>query len=228
MRQSSLLHHDDRLIDIITDDYNILPLLSRFSIPLGVANETLRQACSRVGVDINSLLLILNYIRTGIIDNSLVDIVSPMKIVEFLKNSHDYFIGYKFPHIRKNLIAALDLQPSKVNPLILNFFDNFTKKVKEHFDYEEEHVFTYVAALAEGKSSDYSISIFRQHHEEVDGALIELKNIILRYYTTTVPNLMYDVLVDIYNCEEDLQSHADIENCLLIPIVDDIEKKAGK
>ena len=62
----------------------------------------------------------------------------------------------------------------------------------------------------------------------MDGALVELKNIILRYYTTTVPNLMYDVLVDIYNCEEDLQSHADIENCLLIPIVADIEKKAGK
>ena len=60
------------------------------------------------------------------------------------------------------------------------------------------------------------------------GALAELKNIILRYYRTTVPNLMYDVLVDIYNCEEDLISHSDIENNLLIPMVYDLEKKSGK
>ncbi|MDE6756020.1 MAG: hemerythrin domain-containing protein, partial [Muribaculaceae bacterium] len=64
--------------------------------------------------------------------------------------------------------------------------------------------------------------------EEVVGALAELKNIILRYYRTTVPNLMYDVLVDIYNCEEDLISHSDIENNLLIPMVYDLEKKSGK
>lgn len=56
----------------------------------------------------------------------------------------------------------------------------------------------------------------------------KLKNIILRYYRTTVPNLMYDVLVDIYNCEEDLATHSDIENNLLIPMVYDLEKKSGK
>ena len=39
---------------------------------------------------------------------------------------------------------------------------------------------------------------------------------------------MYDVLVDIYNCEEDLATHSDIENNLLIPMVYDLEKKSGK
>lgn len=39
---------------------------------------------------------------------------------------------------------------------------------------------------------------------------------------------MYDVLVDIYNCEEDLASHSDIENNLLIPMVSALEKKLRK
>lgn len=228
MMQPRQLRYDDVIIDIINDDYTILPLLSRFSIPLGVGNETLDDVCRRNAIDVKALLLVLNYIRTGIIDSSYINVVSPLEVVRFLKNSHDYFINYKFGHIRKNLIGALDLESNSTNGLILKFFDTFVKKVEEHFQYEERKVFPYVEALVNGMKSAYTIEIFERHHEEVGEALAELKNIILRYYRTTVPNLMYDVLVDIYNCEEDLATHSDIENNLLIPMVYDLEKKSGK
>lgn len=228
MMQPRQLRYDDVIIDIINDDYTILPLLCRFSIPLGVGNETLDGVCRRNAIDVKALLLVLNYIRTGIIDSSYINVVSPLEVVRFLKNSHDYFINYKFGHIRKNLIGALDLESNSTNGLILKFFDTFVKKVEEHFQYEERKVFPYVEALVNGMKSAYTIEIFERHHEEVGGALAELKNIILRYYRTTVSNLMYDVLVDIYNCEEDLATHSDIENNLLIPMVYDLEKKSGK
>lgn len=226
--QPRQLRYDDVIIDIINDDYTILPLLSRFSIPLGLGNETLNDVCRRNDIDLKALLLVLNYIRTGIIDSSYISVVSPLEVVRFLKNSHDYFINYKFGHIRKNLIAALDLETNPTNNLILKFFDSFVKKVEDHFGYEENTVFPYVESLVDGKKSAYTIEIFERHHEEVVDALAELKNIILRYYRTTAPNLMYDVLVDIYNCEEDLASHSDIENNLLIPMVYDLERKSKK
>lgn len=228
MMQPRQLRYDDVIIDIINDDYTILPLLSRFSIPLGLGNETLNDVCRRNDIDVKALLLVLNYIRTGIIDSSYISVVSPLEVVRFLKNSHDYFINYKFGHIRKNLIAALDLETNPTNNLILKFFDSFVKKVEDHFRYEENTVFPYVENLVDGKKSAYTIEIFERHHEEVVDALAELKNIILRYYRTTAPNLMYDVLVDIYNCEEDLASHSDIENNLLIPMVYDFERKSKK
>ncbi|MBP2691630.1 MAG: hemerythrin domain-containing protein [Muribaculaceae bacterium] len=228
MMQPRQLRYDDVIIDIINDDYTILPLLSRFSIPLGLGNETLNDVCRRNDIDVKALLLVLNYIRTGIIDSSYISVVSPLEVVRFLKNSHDYFINYKFGHIRKNLIAALDLETNPTNNLILKFFDSFVKKVEDHFRYEENTVFPYVESLVDGKKSAYTIEIFERHHEEVVDALAELKNIILRYYRTTAPNLMYDVLVDIYNCEEDLASHSDIENNLLIPMVYDLERKSKK
>lgn len=226
--QPRQLRYDDVIIDIINDDYTILPLLSRFSIPLGLGNETLNDVCRRNDIDVKALLLVLNYIRTGIIDSSYISVVSPLEVVRFLKNSHDYFINYKFGHIRKNLIAALDLETNPTNNLILKFFDSFVKKVEDHFRYEENTVFPYVENLVDGKKSAYTIEIFERHHEEVVDALAELKNIILRYYRTTAPNLMYDVLVDIYNCEEDLASHSDIENNLLIPMVYNLERKSKK
>lgn len=228
MLQPRQLRQDDAIIDIINDDYTILPLLSRFSIPLGFSSGTIADVCRHNAIDVKALLLVLNYIRTGIIDSSHIGKVSPSEVVKFLKNSHDYFINYKFTHIHKNLTGALELEPNVNNNLILNFFDNFVKKVEEHFQYEEETVFPYVEALVAGIKTSYSIETFERHHEEVGEALTDLKNIILRYYRTTVPNLMYDVLVDIYDCEEDLASHSDIENNLLIPMVYELEKKSGK
>lgn len=225
MKHLRQLRLSDTITGIIADDYNILPLLSRFNVPLGVANETLAEVCAHNNIDANALVLILNYVRTGVIDNKLIDKVAPSAVVAFLKNSHDYFITYKFVHIRQNLIAALQLEPeNKSNDLILKFYDQFVDKVRDHFSYEEKKVFPYVRDLETGRRSRYSISIFERHHEEVEGALADLKNIILRYYRTTAPNLMYDVLVDIYNCEEDLASHSDVENNLLIPLVADLEK----
>ena len=86
-------------------------------------------------------------------------------------------------------------------------------------------MFPYIEALTSGQSSEYNIDIFRRQHDEVGDRLAELKNIILRYYTTSMPYRMYDALVDIFNCEEDLESHADIENHILIPLIASMEQR---
>ncbi len=95
--------------------------------------------------------------------------------------------------------------------------------MKKHFKYEETKVFPHIKALMAGEKSNYSIHTFQRNHDEVGEKLSELKNIILRFYTTSMPNRMYDVLVDIYNAEEDLDTHKDIENHILIPLVTMIE-----
>lgn len=225
MKSPREFRQSDTLIDMIEDDYNIIPYLSRFSIPLGVSSETIAEVCQKEGVDVDALLLILNFIRIGVINRKAVNNVSPIAVVDFLKNSHDYYLIYKFPHIRKNLTEALETEYSDINPSIIRFFDGFVEKVEIHFQYEEETVFPYVRSLVSGKETGYAISTFKKHHDEVVGALSELKSIILRYYRTSVPNRMYDVLVDLYNCEEDLESHNNIENSLLIPMVEIIEKR---
>ena len=55
-----------------------------------------------------------------------------------------------------------------------------------------------------------------------------MKNIILRYYDTSRPYRMYDVLVDICNVEEDLECHNIIENNILVPLVHEAEKRRHK
>lgn len=215
----------DSLLELVSENYNIIPVLSRFSIPLGFGNRSIGKVCKSQGIDCELFLTIINFILTGSLEYSRIGMISPLSLVDFLKRSHEYFIDYKFPHIRANLVAALDEHHSDVNPSIIAFYDNFVDNVLAHFRYEEDNLFPYIRGLVNGEvSDDYNISVFRRQHVEVSESLNELKNIILQFYNTDVPNRMYDVLVDIYNCEEDLDTHADIENHVLIPLITQLEK----
>lgn len=214
----------DSIVELIEYDYTLLPFLSRFSLPLGFGNKTIASVCKEAGIDVNVFLLIINFIVSGQPDNDALSTLNPLAIVDFLKNSHDYFISYKFPHIRQNLTNALDQSHDDINPAIIGFYDDFVDKATKHFRYEERNLFPYVKALMDGHPSRYNIKIFCRQHDEVADSLSELKNIILKFYTTSVPNKMYDVLVDIYNCQEDMDSHSDIENYILVPKVEAIEQ----
>lgn len=215
----------DTVVDLIESDYNIVPLLSRFSIPLGFGDKSIAEVCGEAGIDPDIFLFIVNFTLTGHL--SLPDESYAPGIVDFLLNSHSYILTYKLPHIRANLLAALDAHHSDINPAIVQFFDDYVEHVRKHFAYEERNVFPYVRDLAAGRpiTTTYTIERFRIHHDRIAEKLSELKNIILRYYTTSVPNLMYDVLVDLFTAEKDLKSHNDIENLILIPLTQRMESR---
>ncbi|MBD5254551.1 MAG: hemerythrin domain-containing protein [Barnesiella sp.] len=214
----------DSMVKLINEEYNILPILSRFSIPLGFGSKTIGEVCDEACINTDTFLLIVNFTLSGTIPPHINNKSNALGIIEFLHNSHDYFLGYKFPHIRNNLLSAVDESHSEINPAIIHFFDEYVRQVKQHFDYEEQNVWPYIKSLVDGTpSTDYNIAVFKSHHDEIGEKLSDLKNIILRYYTTTKPNLMYDVLVDIYNCEADLNSHNEIENEILIPMISELE-----
>lgn len=215
----------DTMVSLVERDFNIIPILSRFSIPLGFGNMTIGEVCSQSSIDTDTFLLIVNFILSGKLPSVSPTVKAAIGIVDFLHNSHNYFLQYKFPHIRANLLNALDATHDDINPAIISFFDQYVEQVRRHFDYEETNVWPYIHSLGNQASGGrYNIETFRKHHDEVGEKLSDLKNIILRYYSTSKPNRMYDVLVDIFTCEEDLNSHTDIENHILIPMISAIEQ----
>jgi regulator of cell morphogenesis and NO signaling len=219
MKIAKNFNGSETVIELIAYDYNILPILSRLNIPLGFQNKRIDTVCKENGLDTEAFLFIVNFILNGKVDADKLPNIPPLTIVDFLHNSHEYFLKYKFPHIRQNLMSALEDSHNDINPAIIAFFDSYLEEVKKHFAYEEKKVFPYIHALVNGEPTTYNISVFKRHHDEVSEKLAELKNIILRFYTTSQPNKMYDVLVDLYNAEDDLESHSEIENHILIPLI---------
>lgn len=112
--------------------------------------------------------------------------------------------------------------------LILKFFDEYIGDVRRHMQYENKHVFTYVRSLLGGtRPQGFEIARFEKSHLGVDKKLQELKNIIIKYYTSpTTPEHLNMVLFDIFECEADLRTHCRLEDDLFVPAVKILELSA--
>ena len=218
----------DRMIDLISDNYSLLQVMSRFGLSLGFGDKTVQEVCEQNGVDHRTFLAVVNFITEGFprINNDS-DEISISALIDYLKQAHIYFLDFSLPSIRKKLINAIDCSQDKVAFLILKLFDDYSKEVRMHMDYEERTVFKYVDALLCGKApSNYQISTFSRHHDQVAQKITELKNIIIRYCPPkTNVNLLNDALFDIYACEDGLDSHCKVEDYIFVPAILKLERR---
>lgn len=218
----------DKMIDLIGDNYSLLQVMSRFGLSLGFGDKTVKEVCEMNGVDCKTFLVVVNFMTEGFsrLDGSDSGISIPA-LIDYLRQAHIYFLDFCLPAIRRKLIEAIDCSQDEVAFLILKFFDEYTREVRKHMDYEEKTVFKYVDALLQNNApKGYQISTFSKHHDQVGEKLTELKNIIIKYCPAKANvNLLNAVLFDIYACEEGLNSHCKVEDYIFVPTILNLERR---
>lgn len=224
----------DRMGDIICDDYRILQVISRFGLTLGFGDHTVSETCAAAGVDAPTFLAVVNFIRAnGRVSNlsALVEAVSLSSLMDYLHRSHDYFVKFRLPGIRRKLIEAIDCSvKNQIAFLILKFYDEFAAEVGRHMEYEDKYIHTYVNDLMKGMRTYPEVNIRKlshQHHDnhlQIEKSLSELKSIIIKYYPgDSRAQLLNDVLMDLFMTEEDLFSHCHLEDTLFLEAVAELE-----
>ncbi len=74
---------------------------------------------------------------------------------------------------------------------------------------------------------EYSITLYEKEHDDVEEKLNDLKNIIIKYLPTVKDQKnRFLLLKELSALENDLADHARIEDLILIPKVEILEKKA--
>lgn len=220
----------DRMSDLISDNYRILLVMSRFGIGLGFEEKSIGEVCRENNVDTKTFLAVTNMLLDEQTAPDYIDDVSIESLLEYLHNSHDYFLQFRLPGIREKLVEVVG-QKNNLAKAIVNYFDEYVAEVNRHMTYEETTVFPYVRALLKGeKQADYSIGVFQKQHDQVESRLSEFKNIIIKYYPAKSTNRLNSVLFDIFNCEHDLASHNAVEDFLFVPAIVQLEnrRESGK
>lgn len=218
---------------VITRNYTLLQVMSRFGLSLGFGDKTVAEVCEDSGVETQTFLDVVNFLADeGLeVSSGMIRTLHIPTLMTYLKNAHSYFLDFKFPNIRRKLIESIDCSKNnEIAFLILKFFDAYIEGVRVHMNYENERVFPYVEALLENKmQKNFNIHVFASHHDDIDEKLKELKNIIITYYPTKADNnTFYSVLFGIFTTEKDLAQHNAIENKLFIPAVSQLEHEVSK
>lgn len=227
MKNHKIYEPDDKLISIIKDNYNTLQSLGSFGINLGFGDKTVKEVCESQGVDTYTFLAVINFTINGYHNFEDTVRLSIPTLMQYLKASHVYYLDFELPYIRRALVDALD-ENDNLARLILKLFDEYAHSIRKHMQYEEKTVFPYVEELAKGNASpNYDIETFSKHHTQIDQKLSELKNIIIKYLPSDGlrNNQLTAALYEIYNCEQWLKEHADVEDEIFIPVIRSLERK---
>lgn len=230
MKNQKMYEADDKLISIIRDNYNILQSLGSFGINLGFGDKTVNEVCESQGVDTHTFLAVVNFTINGYLERDEENKLSIPTLLHYLKASHEYYIDFELPFIRKELKEALD-ENDNLARLILKLYDNYAHAVINHMTYEGKTVFPYVDELLNGNITDkYDIDTFSKHHTAIDQKLSELKDIIIKYLPSDGlhNNQLSATLYDIHNCEEWLAQHAKVEDEIFIPSIRKLENRLHK
>lgn len=221
MKNIKMYEPSDKMITLIKDNYSVLQALGSFGINLGFGDKTVNETCELNGVDTYTFLAVVNLQLNNVGNFEDDEKISVPTLLCYLKASHAYYLDFQLPFIRRELAESID-ENDKMGKLILKFYDDYAHEVQQHMKYEEKTLFPYVQSLIEGRpASNYTIETFSKHHEQTDKKLRELKLMIIKYLPTDAKrnNLLTATLYDIYNNEEWLRHHADVEDFIFTPAI---------
>ncbi|MBR4307103.1 MAG: helix-turn-helix transcriptional regulator [Bacteroidaceae bacterium] len=227
MRKMKLYEADDKMIDLISDNYSMLQGLSAFGIRLGFGDKTVCEVCREQDVDCYTFLMVVNFLINGYTPKESDEKISVKTLLGYLQASHRYFIDFQLPSIRTKLEESLQ-KGGGLAALILRLYDEYAHDIRLHMKYEEKTLFPYVEALLRGEqTSGYNVDIFSKHHSDTKGKFQELKNIIIKYlpHNGLANNQLTATLYDIYNNEEWLLNHSNVEEILFVPAIRLLEQK---
>ena len=224
--KQDLFTEDMKLADVIIANHNLLYVFPRFGIGLGSGDQTVRQICESKNVSMSLFLLVCNIYTFDdyVPDPKILAQIPLTDLMKYLQNSHKDYLENRMPKIMNCIHDLVTCCNDKHGKTLIQFCEKYRQEVIVHFNYEEQIVFPYIEALIRGENpSGYKIKEYERNHSDLDSALTDLRNIMIKYLPDefTIEKCC-DVLIDLFLFESDLHKHTLLEDHILISLVEHI------
>lgn len=224
------IEKDMCLSDLILENPSLMLMMEFFNIDDAIGDQSVEAICAKHKIHLSTFLILANLYngfrpRSNALNTDNVDIIS---IINFLKNTHVFYINEKYPQIKRCITKLYESQKREQIKQIEFFFNDYFDEVLEHLRYEDEVAFPYFSQLiAENNSAqNFSVNEYRTHHGDIETKLSDLKNLMIKHITLEGDfPLKRKFITRLFELENDLSIHSMIEDMILLPLVDEIEKK---
>lgn len=217
--------------EVLIKNYHLLPVINRFGIKLGFGDASVDDVCKLHNIDTDFFLIIINtFHNENYFPEQKMQSFDPLKVVNYLQKTHEYYLNIILPRMEEVLGKLINSCRSNCEKmeLIRKFYQTYKQELTAHIDDEEDNVFPYIKKLIKNRKiiPGYSIHAFEKEHSNMDMKLNDLTMLFLKYldpvYNSTYCN---DFLIMLLRFEKDLKNHARIEDYVLVPTVEAIERK---
>jgi len=236
-----LFNENSKLASVILKDHSLLPVINRLGIKLGFGDQTIQTICEEKRIDLNFFVEIINvfHYEAYFPEKRLLDFPVSM-VIDYLIKTHQYYKDYLIPENDRLIELFLSANPdeSSDNKLVRKFYTKFKEEFVIHINFEEREMFPYILELNtvienpflrdqfKQKYPSFSITSFEKEHSNMDDKMDDLKNIIIKYLPPNYEqNRGNAFLFNLFMFEKDLKNHSRIEDHILIPKVQQLEKE---
>jgi len=219
-----------KVAELIINNPFLLIVLERFEVYLGLQDKTIKDICIEHKINPNLFLIICNLHEN---ENEIRELHLKAEdintLLKYLSNSHNYYKTEVIPKISKKIKKISSINKNDLTYILLErFFEEYKQEVFKHLEYEEKIVFPYVSAVINhnSKQLDYSISEYKNHHDDIEAKLLELKNLLIKHLPyKNDQKSRRDLLLNIFHFEKDLRIHTIIEEDILVHAIKNLENK---
>jgi regulator of cell morphogenesis and NO signaling len=236
-RHGATISPDMKMSDLLLSNHYYLIMLEHFGISLVVQEKSIDAICKENDISTDVFLAFANlYNGTTFHSRQPYGYRDIGTIISYLQSSHHYYLDEKCPAIRGFIDELRLLNPGSELNLLEKFFTEYLTELQEHLEYEDKTVFPYIRDLflqAEAGSSEnidnkYSVITYKDHHHDIEEKLTDIKNLLVKYLPLQDNNqIRRKLLFTLYEFEYDLHIHSHIEDSILIPLVESLERNRG-
>lgn len=203
-------------------------VFERLGLPLLVADHTLADLAAQRGCRPHfvTFLLQLNLGR-DLAEIAPLQVEDVPFLLDYLLAGHEYYMQEANPDIAGQLGVILPEVDRPIRELLRDFFDRYMQEARAHFDYERDTVFPYVRSLWQARElRQYRMQDYKHHHSDIQIKLADLQNLFLRYLPPLrnagqARRLLYALGM----LRNDLNIHTLLEDDVLVPLVEKMERK---
>jgi regulator of cell morphogenesis and NO signaling len=109
MQKQQKFSANEKMSDLINENHSLLLVISRFGLSLGFGDKTVEEVCQLNGIDCATFLAVVNFLSEVNFEvGNDYENISIVTVIDYLKNSHVYFLDFKLPAIRNKLLEAIN------------------------------------------------------------------------------------------------------------------------
>ena len=200
----TLLKPQSVMAEVLSEHNELIPVLNRFGMRLGVGDKTVLDLCEEHQLNPDFILTVLNvYLDESYIPDAALALFDTGLIADYFHHTVENYIHELVPNIEKHLNAFIAIcgaenkELGMLRLLFLRFKERMTQYLQKTSDFKEELP---------------------------DDLLHDLKNILIKHLSKAYnQNLIYAVVFSVHSLEKDLAAHNRLRNKVLRPKLNELD-----
>lgn len=146
-----LYNKDSKLCEVIFHQPEVLTVVNRFGIYLGVGDASIDEVCHAHHLDTDFLLAILNtYLNEDYFPETVLKSFSLKKIISYLDKTDTYYRQFQLPNIEKHFNSlAAQSDPDNNIGLLRRFFLEMKQELLSRIDRDSKTLFPLLLKMEE-------------------------------------------------------------------------------